>query len=130
MAKEVYQLKVKNEPVTLGKGPNNDDAFTSFTDVYKKTISGFAYLNITLTKTGEKLQIIFPVTSAFLSGWPNIINIIQAKDGKPWPVLGGWSESLKLPITGLLPNAIKDGEGGTHDCIFQEISFVWFKNYF
>ena len=78
----------------------------------------------------EKLQIIFPVTSAFLSGWPNIINITQAAGGKPWPVLGGWSESLKLPITGLLPNAIKDGEGGTHNCVFQEISFVWFKNYF
>ena len=68
MANEVYQLKVNNKKIKLGKGINADDEFASISDVHYKTISGFAYLNITLTKTGEKLQIIFPVTSAFLSG--------------------------------------------------------------
>ena len=65
MATEVYQLKVNNEKVKLGKGINADDEFASISDVYYKTISGFAYLDVVLLTSQEPITIVFPVTSAF-----------------------------------------------------------------
>ena len=92
MANEVYQFQVKNaegqyENVTLGKGASARDAFISFnevaTEAAKTTISGFAYFTCTVRSTGETIQVIFPVTSAFnVTNYQNILNSI-ATDQKP-----------------------------------------------
>ena len=65
MANEVYQLKVNNEAIKLGKGPDANDEFASISDVHYKTVSGFAYLDVVLLNSQESVQIVFPVTSAF-----------------------------------------------------------------
>lgn len=130
MATEVYQLKVNNEKVKLGKGINADDEFASISDVHYKTISGFAYLDVVLLTSQEPITIVFPVTSAFNeNNWGNIISVIT-QNKLPWPILGGWSQSLKLPLTGLLKDAIVDGTGAKHSFSNQKISFIWLKNYF
>lgn len=33
MSNEVYQLKVNDEPIKLGKGPNAEDEFVSFREL-------------------------------------------------------------------------------------------------
>lgn len=65
MANEVYQFKVNNKEIKLGKGINADDEFASISDVHYKTISGFAYLDVVLLTTEEPITIVFPITSAF-----------------------------------------------------------------
>ena len=46
MADEVYQLKVNNKEITLGKGSDADDAFISIKEATSMTISAFAYFSI------------------------------------------------------------------------------------
>lgn len=130
MANEVYQLQVNGDPIKLGKGPDADDEFASIADIHYKTVSGFAYLDVVLSNSQEAVQIVFPVTSAFnTANWSNIIGLIT-QDDRPWPILGGWSQNLNRPLTGLLKNRIIDGTGEKHPFIKSNITFVWFNLYF
>lgn len=143
MANEVYQFQVKNaegqyENVTLGKGASARDAFISFnevaTEAAKTTISGFAYFTCTVRSTGETIQVIFPVTSAFnVTNYQNILNSI-ATDQKPWPIFSGYLSNGSVPLIGFVAgSAIKDATGQAHQLVSTgttHIEFVWFKNYF
>lgn len=68
MATEVYQLKVNNTTITLGKGPDADDAFISIKECKQKMEAAKPHLTIatcsfTLTTRGQVIfTILLPTT--------------------------------------------------------------------
>jgi hypothetical protein len=62
MATEVYQLKANGKDITLGKGPNADDAFVSKKELQSwPSFNGFAFIE---AKIGNQTCFIsFPISN-------------------------------------------------------------------
>lgn len=128
MANEVYQLKVNNATITLGKGPKADDAFISITETINKTITGWGYAQVLLQQTGETLTVILPVTSVFNeTNWVNVLKSVSRKN-QPWPVINSYYQNT--PIIGFVQESLLLANGNTMAILPQTIEFTRFYQWF
>lgn len=94
MADEVYQLKVNNKEITLGKGSDADDAFISIKEATSMTISAFAYFSIQIEEQDASWGIVHVCIPGF-SHWTSAADVEKFLDdhisfhqyNEGWPVL-------------------------------------------
>ena len=85
MTDEVYQLRVNDYPIKLGKGSDADDEFASIKEVELSTIGGFMYLPVEVQK--QSVVLILPVTKNFKNNWQSALQALGATSTSPWPII-------------------------------------------